>query len=711
MRHRIFPAQLLFWALFFAWSELAAQAPRVRRLANEADLDQFIQNLFAVQDEDLNYEDAYEALFMLYTNPIDLNTATRGDLQSLYVLSGAQMDSLLNYREKNGRLLTIYELQAVAGLDLETIAKMLPFVQVRESTLNADNTPFWQRIRREENNFLLIRHERTLEQRRGYLPRAAADTTREGLPLTRYLGSPDKIYARFRVSHSKDFSLGFTLEKDAGEPVAWSRPNRQFGSDFISAHAARYNLGRWKAVILGDYQIQVGQGLLLAAGFFVGKGAETVATVRRSNTGIRPYTSVLESGFFRGAAATYTLGRVDITGFFSAVGRSASLARLAGDTLSDADDFANSIVPNGFHRTPRELATKQRLSELNGGFTATYTSRDRNLELGGTLLATRFGAPLIPRDRIYNRFDFSGQTNHNLGLHYSYNWRNFNLFGEAARSASGGTGLISGLVANLSAKVEFALLYRRFTRNFHTFYGQAFSENTRNINETGMFWGLKIRPNSRWQLAAYYDVFRFPWLKFLTDAPSDGHEFLARISYLPSKKVSLYGQFREEVKGRNLRDNPTRMDVVVPSTRRNYQINIDFRAEKVVSFRSRVQWSTYQQTGAGQTGGFTLVQDASFDFRRVRLSTRFALFDTDDYENRQYVFEKDVLYAFSIPAYYGRGFRNYYLLQFRLSPRVDLWFRYAFTQYRGQATISSGLEQIEGSRRSDVKVQLRLQLF
>jgi hypothetical protein len=226
-----------------------------------------------------------------------------------------------------------------------------------------------------------------------------------------------------------------------------------------------------------------------------------------------------------------------------------------------------------------------------------------------------------------------------------------------------------------------------------------------------MFWGLKIRPNGRWQLAAYYDVFRFPWLKFLTDAPSDGHEFLARISYLPSKKVSLYGQFREEVKGRNLRDNPTRMDVVVPSTRRNYQINIDFRAEKVVSFRSRVQWSTYQQTGAGQTGGFTLVQDASFDFRRVRLSTRFALFDTDDYENRQYVFEKDVLYAFSIPAYYGRGFRNYYLLQFRLSPKVDLWFRYAFTQYRGQATISSGLEQIEGSRRSDVKVQLRLQLF
>jgi hypothetical protein len=37
--------------------------------------------------------------------------------------------------------------------------------------------------------------------------------------------------------------------------------------------------------------------------------------------------------------------------------------------------------------------------------------------------------------------------------------------------------------------------------------------------------------------------------------------------------------------------------------------------------------------------------------------------------------------------------------------------RYAYTQYRDQTTISSGLEQIDGNRRSDVKVQLRLQVW
>jgi hypothetical protein len=705
--------RLLCWLL--AWAGLAAhcgaQSPKPRRFATEADLDQFIQSLFAVQDEDLNYEDAYEALFLLYANPLDLNQATREDLQSLYVLSGEQVGALLRHREQYGPLLSIYELQAVEGFDLPTIDKVLPFVEVRDRPLNADNSPLWQRLRREENNFLLLRYERTLEQRRGYRPLAPADTTSQGLPLTRYLGSPNKVYARFRTSHSRDFSFGFTVEKDAGEPLAWAPARRQHGPDFWSAHAAVYHRGRWKALLLGDYQLQVGQGLLLAAGFFVGKGAETVATVRRSTLGVRPYTSVLEGGFFRGGAATYALGRVEVTGFVSATRRSANLAQLAGDTLAAADEFAQSILPSGFHRTPRELAGKQQLPELTGGLTATYRSPNRQLELGGTLMATRFGAPLVPRDRVYNRFEFQGQANHNLGLHYGYHWRNIHLFGEVARSASGGVGLVSGVLANVSAKVELALLYRRFARDFHTFYGQAFSENTRNINEQGMYWGLKVRPNPRWQLTAYYDVFRFPWLKFLTDAPSDGREFLARLAYTPSKKVSLYAQYRQEVKGRNLRDNLTPMDLVVPGTRQNYQVNADFRADKVVSFRSRVQWSTYQQAGAGQTGGLVLVQDASLDFGRLRLSARFALFQTDDYENRQYVFEKDVLYAFSIPAYYGQGYRNYYLVQFRLSPRLDLWLRYAYTQYQRQAAISSGLEQIDGNRRSDVKVQLRWQVF
>jgi hypothetical protein len=682
-----------------------------KRFQSEVDLDQFIQSLFAVQDENINYEDAYESLYLLYTNPLDLNRATYEQMADLYILSQYQIKQFLDYRKRNGELLSIYELQAIEGFDLETIYKILPFVTVGESTFAADNRSLLQRILSEENNYLLVRHARILEEQLGFRRLTSGDTLRSGLPQTRYTGSPDKIYVRFRSSHLRDFSIGFTAEKDAGEPIAWNPSRRQFGMDFWSAHAAVYNRGRFKAIMLGDYLIQAGQGMLLAAGFTIGKGAETVATIRRSNTGIRPYTSVIENGFFRGAAATINFGKVDVTPFISFARRSANVNFTAADTISDVDiigdAFINSIIPTGFHRTVREINGKNAISEITSGVTATYRSSDGNLEAGGTAMMTNFSLPIRPVDRIYNRFEFNGSRNHNIGGFFSYNYRNFNFFGEAARSASGGVGAIGGFVSSLSAKVDMSMLYRRYDRNFHSFYGQSFSEGTRPINEHGTYWGIKIKPTLRWTIAAYYDMFRFPWLRFLVDAPSSGNEWLVRLTHQPNKKVTLYAQFRQETKGRNLRDNTSVMDMVVPSVRRNFQLNADFKAEQIITTRSRIQWSSFQQEGGNMTQGIAIAQDIVLDFKWVKISSRFALFDTDDFENRQYIFEKDVLYAFSIPAYNGRGFRNYYMAQFNIGRKTDVWLRYAFTELRNQNTFGSGLDRIEGNRRSELKVQLR----
>jgi hypothetical protein len=329
------------------------------------------------------------------------------------------------------------------------------------------------------------------------------------------------------------------------------------------------------------------------------------------------------------------------------------------------------------------------------------------LEAGGTAMMTNFSLPIRPVDRIYNRFEFNGSRNHNIGGFFSYNYRNFNFFGEAARSASGGVGAIGGFVSSLSAKVDMSMLYRRYDRNFHSFYGQSFSEGTRPINEHGTYWGIKIKPTLRWTIAAYYDMFRFPWLRFLVDAPSSGNEWLVRLTHQPNKKVTLYAQFRQETKGRNLRDNTSVMDMVVPSVRRNFQLNADFKAEQIITTRSRIQWSSFQQEGGNMTQGIAIAQDIVLDFKWVKISSRFALFDTDDFENRQYIFEKDVLYAFSIPAYNGRGFRNYYMAQFNIGRKTDVWLRYAFTELRNQNTFGSGLDRIEGNRRSELKVQLR----
>ncbi len=671
-----------------------------RRYSSEkADFDLLVQELFPVPEDDVDYSDLYESLFQFFIQPLDLNRATKNDLISTFLLSERQIEDFLDHRDKYGKLLSIYEIQSIPSWDEITIERVLPFVTIKESTLQQDNRGLFERILAEKNKTLLIRYSRTLEQQRGYTPSTTG--------ASRYVGSPDRVYTRMRISHSNDFSIGFTLEKDAGEQFIWDPDTKRYGFDFLSAHVVLENQGNFKTIALGDYQLQFGQGLIMGAGFAAGKGSETINTVRRSTQGIRPYTSVLETAFQRGAAATYTAGQFDITGYYSRVGEDGGATRLALDTLNDGQDgdLISSLIATGFHRTPNEIAKKDNFIRQDAGGNITYRDKENNLELGATFSYTAYDKTLQRNDRLYNRFEFNGKENYNIGMNYSYAWRNMSFFGEAARSKSGGIGLISGVILSLARPLEMSLLVRNFDRDFHTFYGAAFGEGSRPINEQGFYWGIKYKPSKKWQLAAYYDRFRFPWMRFLVDAPSGGHEYLARLTYRPSRSIQLYGQFRQEVRERNVRrenDNAnSNFNKISPYTRRNYQLNCDYKAEEIVSLRARVQFSSYEHE-AQKTHGLVLVQDVNLDFGKVRFSTRFALFDTDDYENRQYVYEKDVLYYFFIPAYYGRGFRNFYMVQVKAGKKIDIWAKWAYTKYGNQETIGSGLERIEGDLRNDI---------
>jgi DNA uptake protein ComE-like DNA-binding protein len=72
-----------------------------------------------------------EDLEYLSDHPLDLNTATRQDLQDLHLLHDLQIDQLLNYRDQYGPFLNIYELQAVPGLDLPDIRSLLHYTSIK----------------------------------------------------------------------------------------------------------------------------------------------------------------------------------------------------------------------------------------------------------------------------------------------------------------------------------------------------------------------------------------------------------------------------------------------------------------------------------------------------------------------------------------------------------------------------------------------------
>lgn len=702
----------------------------------DIDLDAFILELFPNQKEENqieNYEDIYESLYQFYLNPLDLNKADRSDLQALFILSEQQINSFLTYRSKQGRLLSLYELQSVPDFEDNTIRKVLPFVSVDEKGLQQDNRSLWRRILEEkDNHYMILRYNQILETKKGY---TNPDTSSTGELSQRYAGSPDQTYFRYRISHPKDFSIGLTIEKDPGELYNWNPARQQYGMDFISFHAYFENVGRFKKIVVGDYQIGVGQNVLLTAGFTLGKGAEPIATIRRSHWGIRPYTSVLETGFMRGGAATYSLTkRLDLTGFYSLARRDANVLEqpLAIDTLNkeatgDLDDippelaqqvtenFIETIRATGLHRTPTELSARNTLREQTWGAHLLYTNLKQTLQIGATWLAIGYEVPLRRVDRIYNRFEFNGKNSTNYGLHFSYNWQNFNFFGEFAQSESGGIGAVGGFVSSLAPTVDFAMLYRRYDKNFHSFYGSSFSENARNINETGWYWGIKIRPVKKVELSAYYDWFSFPYLRFAADAPSEGYEYLARIAYKPTKKIQIFFQYREESKAFNQKNSNSVIDFLNDRLTNNYLFNIDYRAEKTFSFKTRFQLNTVRQGGLWSEG-YLVFQDIGIDIGKWKVDTRFALFnddlnrlDEDTYGGTLlYVYEKNVLWAPTLVRYSGQGTRWMLMCRYKLNRNIDFWVRFAQTYRLDAPQIGTGLEQINGNVISQLTTQLKI---
>jgi hypothetical protein len=256
------------------------------------------------------------------------------------------------------------------------------------------------------------------------------------------------------------------------------------------------------------------------------------------------------------------------------------------------------------------------------------------------------------------------------------------------------------------------LLYRNYSYDYQTFYNAGFSEGSNTQNEKGLYTGLKIKLNSVWSLNAYADVFQFPWMKYLVDAPSKGHEFLFQPSYKPNKIFEVYARFRQQLRQKNSRELNNTVTEIEDVLQRNYRLNLSYTINEFFTLKSRVEYITIQRESSTFEKGMLISQDfiyrpksAPFD-----LALRYALFDTDSYDTRLYSFESNALYAFSVPAYYYQGSRAYFLIRYSFLNHFDLWIRYGVFIYNNRTTISSGSEAIQGNRKSDFIIQLRWKL-
>ncbi|MCB0819049.1 MAG: helix-hairpin-helix domain-containing protein [Bacteroidetes bacterium] len=692
-----FLISLLAFLLLFS---VAGIAQVVDDPSNQNMIEKKIENLAETTSEDVDYTNILENLSFFQDHPLELNTADKDQLEQLLMLDEFQISNLLAHRERFGKFLSVYELQAVEGFDLPTIYRLLPYVKVTRD-LNRLNISFRDMIKYSTNE-MFLRVTQNIEEQKGFSP--ATEEELAASPNSRYLGSPQRVFARYRFRYGNYFSAGITAEKDAGEE--FFKGSQKQGFDFMTAHFAVRNIGKLKSLNIGDYQAQFGQGLTFWSGFAFGKTADAM-NVKRSAQGLKPYTSVNENLFLRGVATSWTLGKFEITAFGSdkKVNSNAS----AVDSVSQDIQAFSSFNLSGYHRTVSELQDKANLREQIYGSHIKFSRR--RLELGLTGVSYNYSADLQRSNDPYNEFEFQGRKNTNLGVDYNYIYRNFNFFGEAARSINGGTAVTSGLIASLDPRFSLSMLYRNFSRDYHGIYTAAISEGSRNINEKGMYVGFVAKPIKYFTVSAFIDRWNYPWLKYLVDAPTNGYDGLIQVNYTPSKAVDMYFRYRDRNRPRNNSlDEEAVIDYPIGQLQKNYRFDIVYKISPSFRLRNRVELVRFSQPGLETQSGYMILQDIVYKplSKPVSFSFRYALFDTDGYNTRIYAYENDVLYSFSIPAYYYKGSRTYLTLKYNLTRKIDLWFRYAQFFYANRSSTGSGLTEVQGPVRSDFRVQARI---
>lgn len=630
-------------------------------------IEQVLESLPEEEKEQFDLVEFTGLLNDYLAHPLNLNTATAGELGSLLILNELQVQAILEHRELSGPFRNVLELQSVDRLDLPLVRKLLPFVTVSEEQKEPPGLGGQAGLSHE----VLLRYSGILNSRKGYRDPPS------------YAGGPGRVLARYRITGS-DLSFNLTLGKDPGESFFSSGQ----GFDSYSANLFLQDKGYLKKLVAGDYLLQFGQGVALWNGYSSNMGP-AVLGVARQEAGIKPFRSSDESYFFRGAAATLEWGTVELTPFFS-------YKKLDAALEPDGErEWVSTIRRSGLHRTEGEIAGKHRLGETVAGIHLGVRP-SRLFTAGATAYTTRFDKPLKRGEAPYQLFDFSGDELNLLAVNYQFGRRNYFLFGEVAHSLGSGSAFVNGILFSPAPFVSLAAAYRNYQKNYHAFYASPIGQQAAAGNERGWYMAADFRILDRWGLSLSADAFTFPWLRYRVNAPSNGYQLFSQLEYRPGKETLFYFRYRK-------RNHPAYRQTHI-------RFHTEYRLSRQVRLKNRVEYTSRRQEVRNQ--GFLAYQDVSWSIPpgRFHLDVRGAFFNTDDYYTRIYAYENDVLYASSFAFYYDKGTKFYLSGRWKVNRMLDCWLRYELLRFFDRDTIGSGDEEIEGSHRSDVRIQLRIKL-
>ena len=633
---------------------------------------EYLNEVMTVEDvESAQWEEAYEWLCELEQHPLDINLATREQLEELPFLSAQQIEELVEYRDCYGPMKSLGELQMIRSLGYGQRQLLSAFVFVGEEPKAG-----FPSLKRIVGNG---RHELTATARIPFYERRGDN---EG-----YLGYPYRHWLRYQFTSGEAVKAGIVGAQDAGEPF-FSNRNR-WGYDYYSLYLQLRNLGRLETLCVGNYRVAMGMGLVMNSDFSLGKVA-LLQSLGRATHSVRAHSS-RSNTYLQGVAATVNLGRgFRLTAFGS--------YRPMDATLND-NGTAATILTSDYHRTETEMNKKHNLQVTKAGGSLRY--EHHGLHLGANALYTHLDKRLQPNTKtLYRRHYPQGADFTNASLDYGYASYRLSLNGETAVDQKGHLATINALSWRVSDELSVMALQRFYAYRYTSLDAQSYSDGGRVQNESGVYLGLTWQPSAAWRMVYYADFAYFPWAKYQVSQSSHAWDHLLQLTHT-GRHWTLGGRYRLRMKQKDNEDK-TALD---NRWEHRGRLSADYAGDS--GFGSRTQLDAgYCAYGAGDWGAM-LSQTLSYTHRRVRLYGGAGYFHTDSYDSRVYLYERGPLYTYAMSTFYGEGIR--YWLMARVQPwgNLTLTAKLGVTDYFDRSTIGSSYQQIDASAQTDLDIQIR----
>lgn len=628
-----------------------------------------------------NWENELEELSVRLHEPVDLNHATREQLEQFPFLSDVQIEHLLAYVYVHGQMETLYELQLVEDMDRQTIQYLLPFVCVK--AIN-NHPPFrWKSMLKSAmkygKNEVLTRIDIPLYERKGY------EHT--------YLGPSVYNSVKYGFRYRDQLYAGVVTEKDAGE--SFFALHNRCGYDYYSFYLLLKDCGWLKTLAVGNYRLSFGQGLVISTDYLMGKTVYASSFNTRSG-GIKKHSSTDETNYFRGAAAAVALTKKCIlSGFYS--------HRSLDGVLTD--DEITSIYKTGLHRSQKEADKKNRFTMQVTGGNVSY--QQNRIRLGITGIYYVFNRPYEPQLTGYSQYNIHGNQFYNLGIDYACRWHRFSFQGEVAMGKQG-SAVLNRFQYSPVEGTQLMFIQRYYSYDYWAMFAHSFGEGSTVQNEQGYYLGLETSPFQHWHFFASFDLFSFPWKKYRISQPSHGVDGLFQATFTPHSHLTMYLKYRYKQKERDLTGSKEKLTLPIFHHQLRYRLN--YFGGDVFSSRTTLDYNHFHSQDRAASKGYQVTQMMSSQLPWTRLfaDVQGSYFSTDDYDSRVYVSEKGLLYTFYTPSFQGRGFRCAVRLRYELNEHWMLITKFGETIYLDRNEIGSGNDLIQGNKKADVQMQLRI---